>query len=90
MNLYSKLDYCLISEKDYIIDFKVLVGGLSNFSDRIPLLITRYYCKPVFDINTSANIIAKSKDNSTVIHLRWDHADLTSYYNYTGKASSQN
>ena len=58
---------------------------ISNFSNHIPLMLTCYYCKPVFDINTSDNIIAQSKDNSTVVHLLWDHADLASYYNYTGQ-----
>ena len=82
---FSKLDYCLISEKDYIIDFKVFYSGISNFCDHIPLMLTCLCCKPVFYTITVANTNAKSKDNSTVIRLRWDHADLTRYYNYTGQ-----
>ena len=85
LNQFSKLDYCLISEKDYMIDFKGFYSGISNFFHHIPLMLTCLCCKPVFDTITRANTNAKSKDYLTVIHLRWDHADLTSYCNYTGQ-----
>ena len=61
-----------------------------NFSDHITLMLTRYYCKPVFDINTSANTVAKSEGNSTVMHLRLDHADLIIYFIITLVKSSVN
>ena len=77
--------YCYLISEDYIIDFKVFDSGVSNFSDHIPLMLTFHCCKPVFDTNTSDDTTAKSEDNSTLIHLRWDYADLTSYYNYTGR-----
>ena len=85
MNQFSKLYFCLISDKDYIIHCKAFYSEISNFSDHILLMLTCLCCKPVLDTITVVNTNAKSKDNSTVIHLRLDHTDLTRYYNYTGQ-----
>ena len=69
LNQFSKLDYCIISEKDYIIDLIDFDSGNTNFSDHIPLVLICYYCKSVIDINTSANNNVKSKDVSTVMPI---------------------
>ena len=76
LNQYSKLDY-FASDFVHVKYFEVLDVEV-NFSDHLPVLIR---CNiNLLDEKSSAT----SSDNShSVRRLRWDHGDVTNYYNMT-------
>ena len=77
----SHIDYCLTSSPNSIIKFSVLDPDI-NFSDHVPLFI-EIGCSISIDNKTGADTRFK---NAELIHkfLRWDKADLVSYYYDTG------
>lgn len=77
LNQYSTIDYMLVSCADKLRNFEVLDPDI-NFSDHLPIMAT-YTCSEAFsEPNIRSNVKAK------VAQLRWDHADLISYYHSTG------
>ena len=78
---YSYIDYMLTSCAASITDFSVCEPDV-NFSDHLPIMSTIVYreCLPG-DSNSNSN--AKCNE-STCTKLRWDKADIQSYYSYTG------
>jgi len=80
LNQHSCIDYFLTSSGDIVTEFDVLDPNL-NFSDHYPVTVM---CKINFPLNCNKS---KQCGNASVTHvtqLRWDHADLASYYSYTG------
>ena len=79
LNQQNTIDYILTSNPQNLIHFQVLDPNV-NFSDHLPIMCT---VKVAVDCSTNKRSSA-CKDNFTVAQLRWDHADLISYYYYTG------
>ena len=74
----SAIDYFLTSSADKAIAFNILDIDL-NLSDHLPIMIV---CATV--IKSERLHRPKSQDGSAdVAHLRWDHAPLALYYEYT-------
>ena len=80
LNQRSTIDYILLSAHQHATDFQVVDLDV-NFSDHLPLLCS---LKLAPFTHKDSNKIDENSGNSTVTHLRWDHADLVSYYHYTG------
>ena len=59
-------------------------SGITNFSYHVPLMLTCYCRESVHTLGVNSDNGSKLVDNLYVMHLRWDHADVLSYYNYTG------
>ena len=81
LNHHSTIDYFITSNSDTLVDFEVIDPNI-NFSDHLPILAT-VACKA--SIQDSCCI---SKSCSKTTELRWDHADLVSYSNYTDHGPS--
>jgi len=75
----STIDFFVTSDIMASHDFRI-VDCDANLSDHLPISIT-------LDCVSSGNKAAQdSKENANyVTQLRWDHADILSYYNYTGQ-----
>ena len=61
-----------------VTNFDVIDGG-SNLSDRLPLTI---HCSWSIDLLQMSN--KPTAKDPIITRLRWDHADVTSYYAATG------
>ena len=75
LNHQSQIDYAVTFSSKDVVNFEVLDPDV-NFSDHFPLLAT-------FD-NIRHLLPHSGSNRLTHRHLRWDYADRTSYYNYTG------
>lgn len=71
----SVIDYFVCNAVDSILDYSVLDPDI-NFSDHLPISICCKLTHPVL-------VVTKSIKQQKVKQLRWDHADLLSYYNTT-------
>jgi len=80
LNHESVIDYIFVSDDDCVAGFSVLDPDI-NFSDHLPITV-----------DCSANIKChdtkftqhnEKQNNDIVLYLRWDHADLVSFYEYT-------
>jgi len=80
-NCRSLIDYFFISDDRKVVNFDVVDDG-SNLSDHLPIIVT-VNCD--FAIS-SAFCDKDSTGNGEAVqsYLRWDHADLITYYNLTG------
>lgn len=78
LNHHSTIDYMLTSASNSLMDFDVIDPDI-NYSDHLPLLATILY-----NVQDKANCNLRASSNNNVSQLRWDHADLISYYHYTG------
>ena len=80
LNHHSTIDYMLTTLASNVINFDILDPDI-NFSDHLPLMCT---VEISFDSlgRTTSGSKHKSHEHS---QLRWDHADLASYYRYTGE-----
>ena len=76
----STIDYIVSSSIDSVKDFTVLEPDL-NFSDHLPLMATIRYTMPPND--SKKTIPDKPNVVQAPEQLRWDHADVLSYCNYT-------
>jgi len=76
LNHYSTNDYFITSNSDTLVDFEVIDPNIT-FSDHLPILAT-IACKA-----STRDSCYITKTCSKTTQLRWDHADLVSYYNYT-------
>lgn len=77
----SQIDYILCSKPDSITNYAVLDPDI-NFSDHLPLY-AKISCTLLSQM-TDVNVHDNDHDDPIVKHFRWDHGDLSSYYNYTG------
>ena len=77
LNQESFIDYIFVSRDCEVIDFSVVDHDL-NYSDHLPLSAT---VKLTFLSNACSNT---SKKKFIQYQLRWDRADLVSYYYYSG------
>ena len=75
LNHQSYIDYALVSCNKSTVDFRVVDPSI-NFSDHSPLMIT-------LEIEFESAPI-KKKSSFVQHQLRWDKADIISYYMYTG------
>jgi len=80
LNLQSQIDYIITSLNHNVVKFAVLDPDI-NFSDHLPLLAT-FSCPLIYRNNSGNHEIGASRSQRL---LRWDHADLMSYYHYTGE-----
>ena len=78
LNKRSTIDYFLTSSDDIVSNFDVLDPDL-NFSDHNPVAVT---CQ--ISVDNRAVGFSDKKHDKNVTYLRWDHADLMSFYHYTG------
>ena len=74
----STIDYIVSSSKDIFLNFAVLDPDI-NFSDHYPIIAT---CRVL--ISARSHMVSDASAISDVTVFRWDHADLSSYYEYTG------
>jgi hypothetical protein len=81
LNQQSTIDYMLISSPSDVIDFEVLDPDI-NFSDHMPLSLNIY----IIDSNKQ-DVSSRRAARTPPVHsqLRWDHGDIVSFYNHTGK-----
>jgi len=79
LNQRSRIDYILASPECNITEFSVVDPDV-NFSDHLPLLAA-IECSPSV---STRNVKSNPTVDNTHTQLRWDHADLDSYYNLTG------
>ena len=78
LNHRSTIDYILASSGDIVLNFEVLEPDI-NFSDHYPIAAT---CKLSLTVSIDSTTSNRASDDVTV--FRWDHADLISFYQYTG------
>ena len=57
----------------------IYIYVLRNFSDHYPIIAT---CRVL--ISACSHVVSDASAISDVTVFRWDHADLSSYYEYTG------
>jgi len=84
LNCESTIDYFLISNKDAIVCFDVIDSD-SNLSDHRPIV---WCCNGVLLADMFVNmgeVLGQPQCRSKITRLRWDHADLSSYFNTTGE-----
>jgi len=79
----SCIDYILVSSPSSVRDFAVLDPDI-NYSDHLHLKVT---LSGSFSVNVKSNISTSNTDASG-LYLRWDKADLASFYAYTGSQFS--
>ena len=81
LNQQSRIDYMLVSSSLDVRDYDVIDPDV-NFSDHLPLI-----CKFVSHSTSSMRVTSAGpncdRERVAPVQLRWDHADLLSYYNYT-------
>jgi len=80
LNCSSCIDYFFISNNSYALKCNVIDDG-SNLSDHLPIFIE---CQCVDVTATSSSDRRPISDQSHLTYLRWDHADINSYYLLTG------
>ena len=68
------------------VNIKVFDGGIANYSDEVPLMLSCYCRESVHILGINSDNGSKLVDNSSNTHQRWDDADVFSYYNYTDHA----
>jgi hypothetical protein len=78
---YSAIDYFLLSDTNCLISYEVIDHD-ANLSDHLPIMcVCSYSVVPSVGLSDS-NV---KKHSSDITQLRWDHADLLSYYADTGQ-----
>ena len=77
LNQSSTIDFMLTSSPDDVFHFEILEPA-TNFSDHLPLLGT-FACTDQRD-TASKKLLTQNADS---IQLRWDHADLVAFYEFT-------
>jgi hypothetical protein len=78
---YSLLDYFLFNRVSSIVDIGVL-DLVCNFSDHYPVFIEIYVTAPLSDRAEGLQSKRSCVFNNV---LRWDHADVISYYDWSAK-----
>ena len=68
----STIDYIVSSSKDIFLNFAVLDPDINFFRP----------CRVL--ISACSHVVSDASATSDVTVFRWDHADLSSYYEYTG------
>ena len=81
LNKESHIDYILTSCSSDIVGFEVLDPDI-NFSDHLPLLVT-FECEIALNVGQARTCPSKYV-KPTQLQLRWDQADILSFYNFTG------
>lgn len=76
----SCLDYFLVSNASKIIKFEVIDEG-SNLSDHLPIAVECHFDNAA----SSSQDSRPHNDKAQQTYLRWDHADINSYYCITGQ-----
>jgi len=78
---YSCLDYILTTDLKNMLNYYVIDSG-SNLSDHVPVVAV---CRPnLAGVSIPSDKPDEKNKIKTVKHLRWDHADLATYYYLTG------
>lgn len=80
LNSQSYIDYALVS-CDHVTHFSVLDPDI-NFSDHIPLWLT-IVCKT--SVPSAGQLNSYTQGTPVQRYLRWDKADLSAYYEFTGR-----
>ena len=76
-NFFSNIDH-IVFNNVHVENFEVLEPCV-NFSDHLPITV---YCSVCLDVVRN-DLTKNVSDNDSILHLRWDHADLALYYNAT-------
>jgi len=79
LNQQSRIDYMLVSPECNIREFSVIDPDI-NFSNHLPLLAVIELSVPI----QAQNLKTGPTTSNIQTQLRWDHADLASYYKCTG------
>ncbi len=82
LNHESIIDYIFTSDDNCVSGYEVIDLDI-NFSDHLPIKVACAMDVNCFNNHHSERIAAVS-NNDDVIQLRWDHADVVSYYHDTG------
>lgn len=81
LNHHSTIDYMLTTSADNFIHFEVLDPDI-NFSDHLPIMCSVEIAVTKASGSTHSNFVHNLHEP---IQLRWDRADLISYYQLTGE-----
>ena len=76
LNQFSKIDYFLCNDVK-VCNFEITEPHV-NFSDHLPLFLS---CSVHLTVSNAQNIT--NNNDKYILQLRWDHADLFTYYNRT-------
>jgi len=74
----SCIDYIFTTNIDNIVKFAVLDPDI-NFSDHVPIMAMCSYSND-FNVDNKSTRSPNDDDNASVTQLRWDRADVLSYY----------
>lgn len=80
LNQYSKIDY-IVYDNVNISGFEITDPDV-NFSDHVPIIakcVVNVEC-----VRSDSKARAAAAADRSITRLRWDRADLSAYYNYTG------
>ena len=81
LNHESVIDYFFASDDACVSNYDVIDPDI-NFSDHLPIRVS---CRIVDRCQNSKPAERESNSNNDVVtQLRWDYADVVSYYHYTG------
>jgi hypothetical protein len=80
LGYYSIIDYFITSDLSALACFNVIQPSV-NLSDHRPIITHFLKKRPVANHTRQWH---NAKDKTAVTQLRWDHADLLSYYHLTG------
>jgi len=81
LNCRSCIDYLFVSDSSLVTKFNVIDEG-SNLSDHLPIVCK---CDNFIDANNMSQQCKNDSNEDMQTYLRWDHADLVSYYQLTGQ-----
>ena len=84
LNHHSTIDFMLTTLATDVINFDVLDPDI-NFSDHLPLMCTVEISTDVHARKSSPTSNSDKHKPHEHVQLRWDHADLSSYYHFTGE-----
>lgn len=77
LNQKSCIDYMLTSSPVYLLGYDVIDPDI-NYSDHLPIMGYFNYVLPTEEVLNRPKPVSDS-----TLHLRWDHADLLSYYQFS-------
>jgi len=83
LNHESTIDYFFTSDDAAVTGYDVIDPDI-NFSDHLPIKVNCTFDIMCGNSKHNKSIDSDSSSSGDVLQLRWDYADVVSYYLYTG------